>query len=458
MYKVKEEIPKYLFREYDIRGKYDEEIDENFAYTFGLSFGSYIKKNNKDKCVIGHDNRLSSDSLYNALIEGIKHTGVDIISLGLVTTPMFYYGCIKLEIPSGVMITASHNPKNENGFKFSFDERGNAKGEMIKEFYDFTIKKEFIKGNGNIEKYDITNDYIKLFDDSLDIKENNLNVVIDMGNATTTVIAPTLYKRYVKNLTCLCDKSDGSFPIHHPDPSKTENMKLLSEKVRELHANIGLAFDGDGDRVGIVDENGQMIPIDKVMIIIIRDLINKVSNKTFLIDIKCSNALKDEIEKLGGKYYEYRTGNSYTKSKTKELDLAFGGELSGHLYFRDRFLGFDSGLYAGLRIIEILSKTNKTISELLNDIPVYYSSEEIIIPIEENKKEEVVNKVKQYAEEKNYNIFDLDGVKILFNDGFAIVRASNTGPNLTLRFEAKTQEELNKRQEEYMNLVNQYNK
>lgn len=457
MYKIKEEIPKYLFRQYDIRGRYNGGIDEDFAYTFGLSFGTYIKNNNSDKCIIAHDNRLSSQSLYNALIEGLINTGVDIISLGLTTTPMFYYAGIKLNVYPGIMITASHNPASDNGFKFSFDERGNARGQMIEDFYNFTEKKEFISGKGTITNYDIKNDYIELFDKSLDIKENKLKVVIDPGNGTTSIIAKDIYKRYINNLTCICNESDGSFPIHHPDPTVEDNLTCLKEEVKKQNADIGIAFDGDGDRVGIIDNNGKYLPTDKYMAIIIRDIINKVDNKTFLIDVKCSNLIKDEITSLGGKYVEYRTGNSYTKAKTKEIDSPFGGELSGHIYFRDRFPGFDSGLYAGLRLVEIMSKTNKNIDELLVGVNEYCSTPTLIIPTTEENKWKIVNEIKEYAINKNYNINDIDGVKVLYEDGFALVRASNTGPNLTLRFEAKTNEVLEQRKKEYMDLVNKFN-
>lgn len=458
MYNIKKDIPKYLFREYDIRGKYKEEIDEDFAYTFGLSYGSYIKQLGKTSCVVSHDNRTSATPLTEALITGITSSGIDVVDLGLTTTPMFYYACIKLNIPSGVMVTASHNPKDENGFKFSYDERSNARGKMITDLYDFTMKFNFSKGDGKITKYDIKNDYIKLFDDSLDIKDNNLNIVIDTGNGTTSIIAKEIYSKYVNKLTCICEKSDGTFPNHHPDPSVEENLSMLKKKVLELNADIGLAFDGDGDRIGIVDETGKLLQVDHYMIIIIRDIINKVKNKMFLYDVKCSKALEDEILKLGGTPYEYRTGNSYTKAKTKELDLVLGGEYSGHIYFRDRFPGFDSGLYAGLRLIEIMVKTNKKLSELTEGINKYYSTNEIKIKTTEEKKQIIVDKIKEYANDKNYKTNTIDGVKILFDDGFSLIRASNTGPNLILRFESGTEEKLEKLKSEYINLVNELNK
>ncbi len=454
--KIKENLNKYIFRGYDIRGKVPEELDEDTAYTIGLGFGSYIKKIGKKNCVVGHDNRISSPMLYNALITGITETGIDVLALGLCTTPMYYYACLKLNVFSGVMVTASHNPKDDNGFKFAFDERGNCKGKEIEDFLKFILNKNFASGTGMIEEIDITNDYLSLLKNNLSFGPHRLKVVIDPGNGTTSIIAKKLYEMFPIDLIAINDISDGNFPNHHPDPCVEDNLYQLKEAVLKAKADIGLAFDGDGDRLGVVSNNAKFIPNDKYMIIIIRDIINKVSKKEFLYDVKCSKSLSDEIEKLGGKGICYRTGNSYTKAKVKEEDLPFGGELSGHVYFRDRFPGFDSGLYAGLRLLEILSHTNKTVEELLDGINEYFSTEEIKIPTEDNKKFAIIDKVKKYVIDKNYNYLDIDGVKVLFNDGWALVRASNTGPNITVRFEASTKERLDELRNEYINLVNKY--
>ena len=454
--KIKENLNKYIFRGYDIRGKVPEELDEDTAYTIGLGFGSYIKKLGKKNCVVGHDNRISSPMLYNALITGITETGIDVLALGLCTTPMYYYACLKLNVFSGVMVTASHNPKDDNGFKFAFDERGNCKGKEIEDFLKFILNKNFASGTGMIEEIDITNDYLSLLKNNLSFGPHRLKVVIDPGNGTTSIIAKKLYEMFPIDLIAINDISDGNFPNHHPDPCVEDNLYQLKEAVLKAKADIGLAFDGDGDRLGVVSNNAKFIPNDKYMIIIIRDIINKVSKKEFLYDVKCSKSLSDEIEKLGGKGICYRTGNSYTKAKVKEEDLPFGGELSGHVYFRDRFPGFDSGLYAGLRLLEILSHTNKTVEELLDGINEYFSTEEIKIPTEDNKKFAIIDKVKKYVIDKNYNYLDIDGIKVLFNDGWALVRASNTGPNITVRFEASTKERLDELRNEYINLANKY--
>lgn len=448
-----------IFREYDVRGVYPIDINADVAYTFGRAYGTYIKKFGQDRCVVGRDDRYSSPELAENLIAGILSTGINVINLGLVTTPMFYYGCIYKNTPAGVMVTASHNPKDDNGFKFSFDSRGNAKGEMIKEFYSFLKKEEFDDGNGVMIYYDISEEYVKLLYSSINLnKEKRLRVVIDCGNATTCYIAPDIFNLFDLDLIVLFGDSDPSFPNHHPDPCVEENLEILKYAVKDLKADIGIAFDGDGDRVGIIDEKGRYIPSDKYMIAIIRDLLPKSDNKKVLYDVKCSKALPDEIKRLGGEGIISRTGNSYTKAATLENNCIFGGEFSGHIFFRDKFPGFDSGIYAGLRILEILSNTNKTMSELLEGIPVYYSTPEIKITSTDDKKQLVIEKIKEYCIKKSYNIVDIDGIRVEFNEGWALVRCSNTGPNITARFEGKTEEFRDKLKDEFLFLIEEYNK
>jgi len=454
----KQNINENIFRGYDIRGVYPTELDEDTAYTVGLGFGSYIKSIGKTTCIIGHDNRLSSPVLFNALKQGILETGIDVISLGLCTTPMYYYACIKLKIFSGIMVTASHNPKDDNGFKFAFDESGNCKGQEIQDFLAYIKENNFSKGTGTYSEYDITKDYLNLFNESLNFGNRKVKVVIDPGNGTTSIIAKKLYSMFPIELISINDESDGNFPNHHPDPCVEDNLSQLKQKVLETNSDIGIGFDGDGDRLGVITSTGKYIPTDQYMIIIIRDIFNKVAKKEFLCDIKCSKSLSDEIEKLGGKTLWWRTGNSYTKSKVKEADLAFGGELSGHVYFRDRWPGFDSGLYAGLRIVELLSHTDKKVDELLEGINKYYSTDELKFKTTDDIKFQIIDKVKEYVEEKEYNYLDIDGIKVMFDDGWALVRASNTGPNLTVRFEATTKPRLEEITAEFTNLVNMLNK
>ena len=454
---VTNEINKYIFRGYDIRGVHPTDINVDVAYTIGKSFGTYIKKFKKDKCVVGRDNRFSSPELSDALIKGILDTGIDVYNVGLVTTPMYYFACLSLEIPSGVMVTASHNPKDDNGFKFAFDERGNARGEMIEEFKDFTYEGRFDFGTGSLRNLDIKTSYVNFFKSSLDFGDRVVKAVLDLGNGTSSVVASELYSSFPIELDILFGESDPSFPNHHPDPCVEANLKALKKRVKELKADVGIGIDGDGDRVGIIDELGNFIPIDKFMIIIIRDIIDTVEKKEFLYDVKCSKAVADEIKKLKAKGICYRTGNSYTKAKILDDNLPFGGELSGHVYFNDRWPGFDSGLYAGLRLLEILSKTDKSVSELLEGINEYHSTEELKFSSDDDKKFGIVDKIKDYCIKKKYEIIDIDGVRANFDDGWALVRASNTGPNITARFEATTKERLEELQKEFIDLIEKYN-
>ena len=454
----KKDINTNIFRGYDIRGIYPTEIDEDTAYSIGLGFGTHIKKMGKTTCVVGHDNRLSREVLTNALIKGITETGINVIFLGLCTTPMYYYACIKLQVYSGVMVTASHNPKDDNGFKFAFDENGNCKGQEIQDFLAEIQKGEFLKGEGTVEKYDITEDYINLYKENLHFGPRRVKAIIDPGNGTTGIIARKIYEQFPIDLEFINEESDGHFPNHHPDPCVEKNLEQLKAKVLETKADVGLSFDGDGDRLGTVSENAKFIPTDQYMIIIVRDIINKVEKKTFLCDVKCSKSFSDEVERLGGVPFTYRTGNSYTKAKVREDDLPFGGELSGHVYFRDRWPGFDSGLYAGLRLLEILSHTDKTVEDLLAGINEYYSTEELKFASPDDVKFEIIDEIGEYVRNKGLKFIDIDGIKVLYDDGWALVRASNTGPNITARFEASTKERLEEIQREFTNLINQLNK
>ena len=456
--KIKENINKYIFRGYDIRGVAYKDIDIDTAYTIGLGFGSYLHDIGKDNCVVGHDNRLSSPDLHQALLQGLMETGLNIIDIGLTTTPMYYFACLNLKIDSGIMITASHNPKDENGFKFAFENYSNAKGKEIEDFYNYIIRGKFHYGTGTIKKKNVKDDYFNALTSNLYFGKRKVKVVLDPGNGTTSIILDDIFKRTDVEYSIINGESDGTFPNHHPDPSIESNLEELKQTVIKSNADLGLAFDGDGDRVGIISNLGKFIPIDYYMIIIIRDIISKAKNKKFLYDVKCSKSLEDEIIKLGGTPYCYRTGNSYTKAKVKELDLDFGGELSGHVYFRDKFLGFDSGIYAGLRLLEILSNTNKTVEELLDGINRYCQTPEMKYKSKDENKFEVIKKIEKYCQEQNYKYNNIDGVRVTFDDGWASVRASNTGPNITARFEATNETRLDEIKKEFEDLIFEYNK
>lgn len=446
-----------IFKAYDIRGNYPNDINEKVAYIIGQSYGTYLQKYcDKRKCVIGCDNRLSSPSLIAALKEGLLDSGINAIDYGMITTPMHYYSRY-IENTYGIMVTASHNPKDDNGFKFSFDPIANARGDMIEDFKDFTLKGEFYTGSGMYEKRDIKNLYLNYLKDNIFMGDKKIKAVFDCGNGVTSTIIRDAISIFPNiDATYICSDSDGTFPNHHPDPAVENNMTMLKEKVLETKADIGIAFDGDGDRLGIIDENGKFVMADKYLIVAMRDMIQFSKRKTFLCDVKCSKSFIDEVEKLGGTVFMSRTGTSFTEANTKENHIPLGGELSGHIFFNDRGPEVCSAIYAGLRFIEILSKTNKNFSELLKGITEYYSTPEIKVHCSNETKFDVVEKVKQYVKQKGYSFLDIDGVRVNFEESWGLIRASNTGPDLTLRFEATTEEELESIKKEFTDVVNSF--
>ena len=449
------DLCKTIFREYDIRGVYPEQLNEEVSYLIGRAFATKLISLNKNKMIVGYDNRLSSASLEKNLVRGLNDGGVSVVRLGLVTTPMYYYAWDRLDIRCGIMVTASHNPKEYNGFKMSYNGIHNIFGKDVKDLYYIILNGIFSEGNGTTEDFDIKKDYIRMINSHINMGTNKLKVVYDCGNGTTSIVAKEIFKstdtiEYIP----LFAESDGNFPNHHPDPAVEENLLELKTKVRELKADCGIAFDGDGDRIGVVDEKGKYIAADEYMIVIWRDIYNKVDNKQGFFDVKCSKKLEDELVKLGIEPICVRTGNSYTKKISDDNNYPFGGELSGHVYFRDRFIGIDDGIYAGLRFMEILSKKQNKASELLNGVGKYLSTPEEKIEVDEEKKDYIVSGVEEYCKSMGYKYLNIDGVKVLYDDGFALVRKSNTGPHLTTRYEAKNIKELNKRKEEFNNLIN----
>lgn len=446
------ELNKNIFREYDIRGIYNQDINEEISYLIGRGLGSKMHKLGLTKTIVAYDNRLSSKIIEKNLVKGLIESGIDVYRLTLASTPMCYYASNYYNINCSVMITASHNPKEYNGFKFSFDGISNTCGKGVTEIYEIIVNKDFVDGNGSTYNVDIEEDYIKLLTSKITLPKR-LKIVYDCGNGTTSIIAKKIFNRLNVDYIPLYDISDGSFPNHHPDPSVEENLTDLKKAVIENKADLGIAFDGDGDRVGVVDENGNMIDADKYLIVMWRYLASRVDKKEAFFDVKCSKALEDELVKLNVIPVETRTGNSYTRKISAEGDYILGGELSGHIYFRDKFPGYDDGIYAGIRLIEAIANSNTKLSKMLEGINKYYSTKENKIAVDDSIKFDIINKVKEYCLNKGYNIVTLDGVKVKYEDGFALVRASNTGPNITTRYEAKSELRLKEITNEFNNLI-----
>lgn len=451
-------ISKYIFRGYDIRGVYGKDLTEDVAFTIGKSYGTILrKKYNKDKVVVGFDNRSSSIMLSNALMQGIIDTGVNVIFLGMVTTPMLYFASEVYKVPAAIMVTASHNPPEYNGFKMSFDEKGEICGDEIQEFREFTEKCEFIgllsKDLGKIERVDIVTKYVDMIVSKFDLKKKK-KVVIDCGNGTASLFVKDIFSKLKVKPIYICCESIPSYPNHQPDPAESENMVMLQDAVIKNKADMGIAVDGDADRVGIVDEKGEILPSDYYMAIISKDILPNLAVKKIIFDVNCSKTLVEEVKKAGGTPIYYRTGNSYIKREMLKQSILFGGEISGHTFFKDKYYGFDDGIYAGLRMLELIINHKSKLSEEKASLVKFYSTPVIKINVDDSIKAEIVEEVKKYCIDKKYNTITIDGARVEFNDGFAIVRMSNTTPKLTLRFEATTQERLDELKDEFVSLVN----
>jgi phosphomannomutase/phosphoglucomutase len=447
-----------IFREYDIRGIFDVDFNIDDVYLIGRAFGSKLRLENKLFTVVGYDNRISSPIIFEYLSKGIISTGINIINIGMVTTPMYYYAWKHFNADSGIMITASHNPKEYNGFKISFNGNYNAVGNDIKEFYHFIQKNTFQDGFGKIINENIKDNYIDFLFKSIKFGSRKIKVVVDSGNGASALVIDDIMNKTNQDYLTLYADSNPNYPNHHPDPSVVDNMKDLQQYVLKSKADVGFAYDGDADRIGMVDETGNFVAVDKIMILIIRNIIDNLQDKRILYDVKCSMALEDEINELNGIPLLSRTGNSYLRKRIFEDNILFGGELSGHVFFNDKFPGYDDGIYASLRIMEILSNTNKSVSELLEGINEYYSTNEIKIEVTDKSKFIIVEQVKDYCKNNDYNFIDIDGCKVKWNDAFVLIRASNTGPHLTLRFEAKSPDRLNSLQDEFMSVISKIKK
>jgi phosphomannomutase/phosphoglucomutase len=431
-----------IFRQYDIRGKVGEELFPEDVSAIGKAFGKYISEQGRNKLILGRDNRSSSLLFHDLLIEAFTESGLDVVDIGEVITPVFYFASRFLEIDAGVMITASHNPASDNGFKLLVGE-STIFGKDIQQIGAMAARSESISGlsKGTLQEINITQEYIQAVCSRVKLGPRKLKVVVDCGNGTAGYIAPLVLRELGCEVIELYCESNPTFPNHHPDPVKIENCQDLIRMVEQESADLGIGLDGDGDRLGVVDKKGNIIWGDLLMILFWREILPQHPGIDCIVEVKCSQALIDEIVRLGGKPLIYKTGHSLIKSKMKEIGAIFTGEMSGHMFFADEYYGYDDAIYAGARLLRVLSNSKKDLSEILSDIPVYYTTPEIRVKTSDTLKFQIVDQVKKHFQSL-YEIIDIDGARIIYPGGWGLIRASNTGPELIVRCEGKTPEDL----------------
>ena len=442
---------KYIFREYDIRGKVLDDFPPEVVESLGKGFGTFIKRGGGQEIALSGDVRLSTPSLIKQFKTGVLSTGVDVINIGILPTPANYYSMFKLEVAGAVQITGSHNPPEFNGFKMSRNKKA-VFGESIQNIRTIIEKQNFEIGEGTEVSYNILSEYKRMIASKIDIQKT-IKVVMDCGNAAGAICGPQIFKNFNIELTELYCDVDGTFPNHHPDPTVAENLSDLVNLMKTGNYDIGVAFDGDADRVGVVDETGDIIWADQLMALFLPEVLEK--GDEILYDVKCSQALEEMIIKYGGKPVMWKTGHSLIKQKMAELNCKFGGEMSGHIFFADDFFGFDDAIYVAARIIQTLSRTDKKLSELKAELPKYYSTPEIRLEAEsDEEKFRIADTAVAYFTQK-YDCSTVDGVRIKFGDGWGLVRSSNTQPVIVCRFEANTSERMEEIQSIVMTKLNE---
>ncbi len=437
-----------IFRQYDIRGIVDKDLTDETVYLLGKGFGTYLKSLDLRTVTIGGDARLSSPKFKEKFSKGLIETGCDVFDVGILATPTLYFSIQDLGVDAGVMITGSHNPPEYNGFKLNVG-LTSIYGEEIQKIYKIIESDSFASGNGKItqvegmiEKY---KDYIVK-----NIKlERPVKVIVDAGNGAGGPILPDILKRLGCQVTELYCEMDGTFPNHHPDPTVIEYIQDLIKAVKESDAELGIGLDGDADRIGVIDENGDILFGDQILTIFARDFLKDHPGEKVIGDVKCSKNFYDDIKKHGGIPVMYKTGHSMIKQKMKQDKIKLGGEMSGHIFFADRYFGYDDAIYASCRFIEIVAKSDKPVSQFLADQPKLFNTPEIRVDCPDDIKFKLVEKVRDSFIKEGYDVNDIDGMRINFDEGWGLLRPSNTQPVLVLRFEATSKEKL----DEYKKLI-----
>ena len=430
-----------IFREYDIRGIADRDLARPVSTRLGQAVGTLLRRAGSRRITLGRDCRTSSERLASEVSAGLMSTGLEVVDIGLVPTPLVYYSLHHFEdVDGGVMITASHNPGEYNGLKIS---RGKTSihGEEIQKIGRILEAGDFDEGEGEKESREIEDPYRKMVRKRIGRLSRPLKIVVDAGNGMASDLAPCVYRDLGCAVIELFCEMDGRFPNHHPDPTVAENLEDLAAAVRDHGADLGIAFDGDADRLGVVDDDGRIIWGDELMILFSREILARRPGATIIGEVKCSMNLYRDIEKHGGRGIMWKAGHSLIKAKMKETDAALAGEMSGHIFFADGFYGFDDATYAGARLLKLVSDSGHSVSRLLEDVPRLYNTPEIRIETDESVKFEIVRRLQEHFE-RDYETVSVDGIRVIFEEGWGLVRASNTGPHLVLRFEASSPESL----------------
>ena len=436
-------VPEHIFREYDIRGIAETELTEDFVRSIGHAYGTWLKDRGIRKATLGGDVRLSTKRIKAAAAAGMMEAGINVIDIGFVSTPTFYWSMYHFDADGGVMVTGSHNPKEFNGLKVAYD-KATLWGDDIQEIFRI-IKEDRMKtaeNSGSLSFSDINREYLDMLVSKIKLGAHKLKIVCDSANGTAGIYAPEFLRRIGCEVIDLYSEPDGTFPNHHPDPTKRENLSKLIETVLAEEADFGVGFDGDSDRIGVVDDKGEIVWGDRLMALYWKEILPKNPGAVAICEIKSSMALPEEIIKLGGKPIWWNSGHSLVKAKMREEKALFSGEVSGHMFFADEYYGYDDAFYAAGRLCRILSNSNRKLSELMSEIPIYPSTLETRYDCSDDLKFEVVDRVKQKALSEKLETITVDGVRIVYKNGWGLVRVSNTQPVLVARCEGRTEEAL----------------
>ena len=442
-----------IFREYDVRGVVGEDLTEVVVEELGKGFGTYVASLGYERVSLGYDMRISSVPFSEAISRGVLSTGIDVIDIGEVPTPLVYYSLFNLNVDGGIMITGSHNPSEFNGFKLAVG-HATIYGEEIQKVRRIVESGQYATGQGTLSEVDVFPAYAKDVIERVRPFSRKLKVVVDAGNGMGGPFAPGILRDLGAEVIELFTELDGTFPNHHPDPTVPKNMESLIARVLQEEADLGVGYDGDADRLGVVDDKGKILWGDQLLILFSREVLREHPGASIIFEVKCSQSLLDDVALQGGNPIMWRTGHSLIKEKMKEEGSPLAGEMSGHFFFADEYYGYDDAIYASCRIIRLAADSGQDFSELLADVPIFYSTPETRIDCLDEKKFQVVQKLTHYFAER-YDVIDIDGVRVLFGDGWGLVRASNTQPALVVRFEAKSPKRLEEIKKIVMDKLNE---